>query len=114
MPVCGSCFEPLLGERTRHWFTMVIAGLLATGCNTHAQDAVAPAAGNSGLLTQGQTIPLEGVEGRIDHVAHFPACLRAIYREDHTYLPDQLQPLPGAPLRKRKARSHGPASSYPS
>src|SRR5258708_250719 len=55
----------LLGELMRHWCIIVIASLLANGCNTQAQNSAA----NSGLLAQVQTIPLEDVEGRIDHFA---------------------------------------------
>src|SRR5262249_23620990 len=41
----------------------VVGAFIAFGCKSHAHDAVQ----GSKLLTQVQTIPLDAVEGRIDH-----------------------------------------------
>jgi len=46
----------------RQLFLFVVLGTLAFCCNTYAQPDQ-----SSNLLTQVQTIPLDGVEGRIDH-----------------------------------------------
>jgi YVTN family beta-propeller protein len=49
----------------RLWlFVLVVATILALACNTHSQAADQ----RSKLLTQVGAIPLEGVEGRIDHL----------------------------------------------
>src|SRR5216683_5674411 len=48
---------------TRPLFLFVVATMLASCCSTYAQGP----GQSSNLLTQVQTIPLEGVEGRIDH-----------------------------------------------
>lgn len=45
-------------------FLFVFATMLALCCNTYAESR----SQSSNLLTQVQTIPLEGVEGRIDHI----------------------------------------------
>lgn len=47
----------------RQLFLFVLATMLAFCCSTYAQDP----SQSSNLLTQVQTIPLDGVEGRIDH-----------------------------------------------
>ena len=51
------------GQFSRRLFLFVVATMLAFCHNTHAQST----GQNSDLLTQVQTIPLDGVEGRIDH-----------------------------------------------
>src|SRR5882757_9078381 len=51
------------GKFTRQLFLFVVAMMLASGGDTHAQSP----GQSSNLLTQVQTIPLDGVEGRIDH-----------------------------------------------
>src|SRR5216683_2849396 len=48
---------------TRPLFLFVVATMLASCCNAYAQGP----GQSSNLLTQVQTIPLDGVEGRIDH-----------------------------------------------
>jgi YVTN family beta-propeller protein len=50
------------GKFTRHLF-LVVAAMLAFCCSTYAQGP----GQSSNPLTQVQTIPLDGVEGRIDH-----------------------------------------------
>jgi outer membrane protein assembly factor BamB len=47
----------------RQLFLFVVATMLAFCCSTYAQDP----SQSTNLLTQVQTIPLDGVEGRIDH-----------------------------------------------
>jgi YVTN family beta-propeller protein len=49
----------------RHLSAIVVATLLMVGCSSHAEGK----AEDSKLLTQVQTIALDGVEGRIDHFA---------------------------------------------
>src|ERR1700730_7323603 len=51
------------GKVLRPLFLFVAATMLAFGHNTYAESA----GRGSNLLTQVQTIPLDGVEGRIDH-----------------------------------------------
>src|SRR6266404_5670562 len=56
---------PSIPSRTfmRHLFLCVVVTMLGLCCNTYAEGT-----GQSpNLLTQVQTIPLDGVEGRIDH-----------------------------------------------
>jgi len=52
------------GKFTRRLFLFVIATMLAFCHGTYAQGP----GQSSNLLTQVETIPLEGVEGRIDHL----------------------------------------------
>src|SRR5229473_1099266 len=47
----------------RQFFLFVVATILAFCCNTYAESA----GQRSNLLTHVQTIPLDGVKGRIDH-----------------------------------------------
>ncbi len=47
----------------RQLFLFVVATMLALCCNTYAESS----GQSSNLLTQVETIPLDGVEGRIDH-----------------------------------------------
>jgi DNA-binding beta-propeller fold protein YncE len=47
----------------RHLFLYVVVTMLGSCCNTYAEGT----GQSSNLLTQVQTIPLDGVEGRIDH-----------------------------------------------
>jgi hypothetical protein len=47
----------------RRLFLMVLAAMLAFGGDTYAESP----GQSSSLLTQVQTIPLDGVEGRFDH-----------------------------------------------
>jgi DNA-binding beta-propeller fold protein YncE len=51
------------GKSTRQLLLFVVAAMLAFGGDTYAQDP----GQRSNLLTQVHTIPLDGVEGRIDH-----------------------------------------------
>jgi hypothetical protein len=51
------------GKFTRQLFLFVVAAMLVFCHNTYAESP----GQSSNLLTQVQTIPLDGVEGRIDH-----------------------------------------------
>jgi len=53
----------LSGGFMRRLFVLVVATILALACNAHPQIA----GQGSKLLTRVRTIPLDGVEGRIDH-----------------------------------------------